>query len=49
MLSIIEELKEKHGTPVQLHIWSESDEGGIHSCLEEPPAEPMFVRAGKGT
>ena len=49
--STIEKLKEKHGscfTPMQVRIWSEMINGGLHSSFEEPPTSSMFTRAGKG-
>ena len=43
----IEELKQKHGSPMQIR--SEMLVGGIHCSLDNPPLPAMFVRAGKGT
>ena len=48
----IDKLREKHGTrysPMQLHIWSEMIQGGIHSSLTDCPTSSMFVWAGGET
>ena len=48
----IDKLREKHGTrysPMQLRIWSEMIQGGIHSSLTDCPTSSMFVRAGGET
>ena len=48
----IDKLGEKHGTrcsPMQLRIWSEMLQGGIHSSLTDCPTSSMFVQAGGET
>lgn len=46
----IEALKEKHGestyTIMQLRIWSEMIQSGMHSSYTDPPKNSMFQRAG---
>ena len=45
----VDKLREKHGTrysPLQLRIWSEMLQGGIHSSLTDCPTSSMFVRVG---
>ena len=50
---VIEDLKRVHSntgyTPMQLRIWSEMYNGGVHLSLNEPPTSTMFVRAGTPT
>ena len=48
----VDKLREKHGTrysPMQLRMWSEMLQGGIHSSLTDCPTSSMFVRAGGET
>ena len=47
-----DKLREKHGirySPMQLRIWSEMLQGGIHSSLTDCPTSSMFVWAGGET
>ena len=50
--SLIEKLRHIHRdsgySPMQLRIWAEMHNGGLHPSLEEPPTSSMFVRAGSG-
>ena len=50
--SLIEKLRHIHHdsgySPMQLRIWAEMHNGGLHPSLEEPPTSSMFVRAGGG-
>ena len=48
----VDKLREKHGTryhPLQLRIWSEMLQAGIHSSLTDCPTSSRFVRAGGET
>ena len=46
---VVEKLMTKHGTnftTMQLRIWAEMINGGLHSSYDNPPTTSMFSRAG---